>query len=240
MDRPRQLARVAGVLYLVVAVGGGFAHLYVRAMVYVPGDPQATLAKVAGNAGLVRAGVVADLVQATCFVVLGLVLHSLLAPTGRALARAMVVFVAIAAGMICLNMVHQHVGLLVPTGPAYAGDGTFTLLLFDLQHYGYLTAQIFFGLWLAPLGLLAYRSGLFPRALGVVLVVGCAGYLVDTFVQFLVAAPPEVLSTVLVVPAAVAEFWMLGYLLTVGVRKQRDQGPAGSGLTAPAAAPTAG
>ncbi len=44
------------------------------------------------------------------------------------------------------------------------------MVLLDIQHYGKLAAQVFFGLWLAPLGYLAYRSGLFPKALGVVLV----------------------------------------------------------------------
>ena len=46
------------------------------------------------------------------------------------------------------------------------------LLLLDAQHYGILVAQIFFGLWLVPLGYLAYKSGMFPRALGVTLIVG--------------------------------------------------------------------
>jgi hypothetical protein len=50
---------------------------------------------------------------------------------------------------------------------------------------GLLIAQIFFGLWLAPLGYLAYKSGWFPKALGVLLVVGSARYLVDLLAAFL-------------------------------------------------------
>jgi len=33
-----------------------------------------------------------------------------------------------------------------------------------------LVTQIFFGLWLVPLGYLAYRSGMFPKVLGIVLI----------------------------------------------------------------------
>lgn len=46
------------------------------------------------------------------------------------------------------------------------------LLLLDIQHYGVLVAQTFLGLWLVPLGYLASKSGMFPKALGMVLVVG--------------------------------------------------------------------
>ena len=52
-----------------------------------------------------------------------------------------------------------------------AGSNALVLLLLDLQHYGLLIGQVYFGLWLVPLGYLAYRSGMFPKALGVVLIV---------------------------------------------------------------------
>ncbi len=61
------------------------------------------------------------------------------------------------------------------------------LLLLDTQHYGILIAQIFFGLWLVPLGYLAYRSsGMFPKWLGVLLILGGVCYLVDLLAAFLV------------------------------------------------------
>ena len=218
MDRTKRLARIAGVLYLVVAVVGGLAHLYVRGKVYVPGDAATTAAKVAANADLVRIGVLADLVAAAVFVMLALVLYVVLAPTGVALARAMLTFVAISAGMTSLNIVYQFAGLLVATEQSYAGSDALVLLLFDLQHYGYLASQVFFGLWLAPLGILAYRSGMFPRALGVVLIAACVGYLIDTVLQFLAPSLANAVSIVTLVPPIVGEFWMLGYLLVKGVR----------------------
>ena len=59
------------------------------------------------------------------------------------------------------------------------------LLLLDLQHHGYLVAQIFFGLWLFPLGLLAYRSGMFPRPIGVLLMAGAVSYRLDVALRSL-------------------------------------------------------
>ena len=116
------------------------------------------------------------------------------------MARAMVVFVVLQVGITCLNLVHQFGALMVATQPSYAsafgdeGADALVLLLMDLQHNGYLVAQIFFGLWLFPLGLLAYRSGMFPRALGVLLMVATGAYLVDAALQFLAKDVADVVS----------------------------------------------
>lgn len=226
----KQHARFAGLLYLIVAIFGGFAHLFVRATVYLPGDPAGTAQSVAANAGLVRVGVVADLFQATVFLFLGMTLYLLLKHVNMNAARAMVILVAIATATICLNMVFQFAALLVATNATYtaafgaAGANALVLLLLDIQHYGYLIAQIFFGLWLVPLGYLAYRSGMFPRALGVLLIVGAVGYLIDMLRVFLIPDVGEAISAIVVIPSAIGELWMVGYLLVKGVRvDHRDQ-----------------
>lgn len=226
----KQLARVAGVLYLIVAIFGGFAHLFVRATVYLPGDAAGTAQSVVANAGLVRVGVVADLLQATVFLFVGMTLYLLLNHVNLNAARAMVILVAIATTIICLNIVFQFAALLVATDVSYAaafgaaGSNALVLLLLDIQHYGYLIAQIFFGLWLVPLGYLAYKSEMFPKALGVMLIVGAAGYVVDLLAQFLIPDLSETISTFVVIPSAIGELWMVGYLLIKGARvKPHDQ-----------------
>ena len=77
-NAPKCLARIAGALYLLVGIFGGFAQGFVYAKVYVAGDAAATAGNVLANAGLVRLGVVADLFQATVFVFLALTFHRLL------------------------------------------------------------------------------------------------------------------------------------------------------------------
>jgi hypothetical protein len=224
MSSPNHIARIAGLLYLTVAIFGGFAHLFVRATVYVPGDAATTADNVLANTGLVRFGVFADLLQATVFLLLAMTLYMLLKHVSKNAAQAMVVFVAIATAIITLNMVFQFAALLVATDPTYVasfgaeGSNAVVLLLLDIQHYGYLIAQIFFGLWLIPLGYLAYRSGMFPRALGVLLIIGGTGYLLDTVGSFLIPNFSEAISAVIVMPAGIAELWMVGYLLVIGVR----------------------
>jgi hypothetical protein len=224
MSSPKRLARIAGLLYLIVGIFGGFAIAYVTAKVYVPGDAATTAAHVLTNSRLVRLGVLADLFQATVFVFLAMTLYVLLKDVNKNVARAVVILVAIATTIMCLNEVFQFAAMLVATDGSYvaafgtAGSNALVMLLLDMHHYGFLIAQIFFGLWLVPLGYLVYTSGRFPKALGVVLIVGGGSYLVDMLAAFLVPDVGAQIHGVLAIPPTIAEIWMLGYLLVEGVK----------------------
>jgi hypothetical protein len=221
---PKRLARIAGALYLIVAVFAAFAFNIATGKVYVPGDATATAQRVMANAGLLRAGVVADLVQATAWIFVAMVFYLLLRHVNENQARAMVVFVAVGATIVFLSDVFPVAALLVATGQSYvtafgaAGSNALALLLLDLHHYGILNASIFFGLWLIPLGLLVRGSGMFPKALGVLLVVGGVCYPVGVLAVYLTPAFGEAVKTLLINVPTVAEVWLLGYLLIFGVR----------------------
>ena len=191
MNSNKKTARIAGVLYLLVGIFGGFAEGYLEPKMNVAGNAAATVGNVVANSGLVRIGVVADLLDATFFIILALVLYVLFKHVRESVARAMLVFVVIAVAITCLSALFEYEGLQVATGAVdmtslgTAGSNAVVLLLLDAQHYGLLIAQIFFGLWLAPLGYLAYKSGWFPKTLGIVLIAACASYLVDFLAAFL-------------------------------------------------------
>jgi hypothetical protein len=224
MSAPKRIARIAGVLYLLNGIFAGFAFGYVIAKVYVADAAATTAANVVASSGLVRVGVVADLVQATIWVFLALAFHRLLKHVHEGAARAMVALVAVGAAIVCLNDVFQFESVRVATAPSFAtafdaaGSNALVLLLLDLHHYGFLIAQIFFGLWLVPLGYLAHQSGMFPKALGVMLVVGGVCYLVGLLAVFLVPDQGERINVIVTIPSAVAEIAMVLYLLVVGVK----------------------
>jgi hypothetical protein len=226
-----RLARRAGLLYLVIAVFGAFAQV-IRVRVYAPGDAATTAANLMANASLVRLSFVTDLLQALVWLCLALVLHRLLAHAGKYLARAMVIFVVVSVGIAVVNMVHQLGALLVVTTPAYAaafgqaGSDGLALLLMDLHHYGYLIAQLSW-LWLFALGLLGYRSGMFPRPLAFVLMLGTVCYMVDALIRFLAPGAADTSAAVFLLPEVLSEVSLLLYLLIKGVR------------TSPPAPPTA-
>src|SRR5919202_1825605 len=173
----------------------------------------------------VRLGVVAHLLDGAFFIFTALTLYILLKHVQKSVARAMVVLVALATGIICLNAVFQFEALRVATDNSYAaafgiaGASALVLLLLDMQHHGTLIAQVFFGLWLAPLGYLAYKSEWFPKWLGVVLILAAVCYLVDLLVAFLAPALAATIHAVVGAPVpAVAEISMVFYLLIIGVK----------------------
>jgi hypothetical protein len=224
MDSPKRLARIAGVLYLFVGIFGGFAEGFVDPKMYVAGNAATTAANVMANPGLIRMGVVAHLLDGTFFIFLAMALYTLLQHAHKSVARAMLILVALATGIICLNAVFQFEAMQVATGNGYAsafgtaGTNAMVLLLLDMQHYGTLIAQVFFGLWLIPLGYLTSKSGMFPKWLGIVLITGGICYLIDLLVAFLLPNFGQKIHGFVIIPSAIAEISMVLYLLVVGVK----------------------
>jgi hypothetical protein len=221
---PKRIARITGIFYLLVGIFGFFAEGFADPAMYVAGNAAATAGNVVANQALVRMDVAAHLLDATFFVLTAIGLFVLLQHVNRVLAGAFVVLVSIAAGIIGLNAIFEFAGLRVATDGTYAaafgtaGSNALVLLLLDMQHYGTLAAQVFFGLWLAPLGYLAYKSGLFPKGLGVVLVLATISYLVDLFGAFLLPDLSKQIHGFAIIAPAIAEPWMVFYLLIKGVR----------------------
>src|SRR3979409_2476627 len=226
---PKRLARIAGVLYLLLGIFGGFAQGFLYPKIYVAGDAAKTAGNLITNSGLVRIGVVADLFQATVWVFVALTLYRLLRHVNKSAASAMVVLASIGAGITMLNAVFEFEGLRVATGAVKlagfgaAGSNALALLMVDAQHYGLLIASLFMGLWLAPLGYLAFRSGWFPKALGVVLIAACASYLVDLLAAFLFPDFGKSIHGFAIILPAIAEPAMVLYLLVVGVKTKKPK-----------------
>jgi len=224
MNSPKRLARIAGILYLFVGIFGGFAEGFVDPKMYVAGNAAATAANVIANCGLVRMGVMSHLLDGTFFVFVAMALYNLLQHVNKSVARAMLILVILATGIICLNAVFQFESMRVATDSYYtttfgiAGANALVLLLLDMQHYGTLIAQVFFGLWLIPLGWLAYKSGMFHKWLGIVLILGGICYIIDLLAAFLLPELGQKIHGFVTIPSAIAEISMVFYLLIVGVK----------------------
>lgn len=218
MTTPTRLARSAGAFYLLMFILGAFANLGVRLKVRVPGDAAATVQNLTADPTLFRLALVADIAMATAWVFAGLALYQLFRRVDRH-ATALLVFVAVGAGMILTNLVLHQAALLVATDPtldAIASDGL-VLLLLDLHVHGYALAGIFFGLWLLPIGTIGYRSGLLPKPLSVLVVVSGGAWVVETLVGFAFPDLPASVQEILAAPRFV-ELGLIAYLLTKGVR----------------------
>ncbi|MDQ7908307.1 DUF4386 domain-containing protein [Phytohabitans sp. ZYX-F-186] len=241
MTTPNSLARTAGVLYLLMVIAGAFGVI-VFAAVVEPGDAAATADNIRASAGLFRAGFLSYLLGGPCFVLAGIVLYGLLKHVDRLAAIAMVTLNAIGTATACLSLLNWYTAIAVATGDTYprtfgeAGADALTLHYLDMYDTGVGIAFVFDSLWLVPLGYLMIRSGYFPKALGVALIVGCAGYLVnDVFIAFLAteAASTTGIGLLLTAVAGLSEIAFVAWLLAKGVRTPTPaRGPAVAAATA--------
>ncbi|HKW08349.1 MAG TPA: DUF4386 domain-containing protein [Candidatus Dormibacteraeota bacterium] len=214
----KKLARVGGLLYLAVAVMGGFAE-YVRTSNTVSGDAAATASNVVAHMTLFRVGFAADLADLPMFLGVGIIMYVLFRPISSPIAISMLVLNAVSAPIQALNMLNQAGAMLLAADPNSSAQ---VLFLLDLHRVGYLIAQIFFGLYLLPLGYLVYRSHLMPKFLGWVLMAGSAGYLAGVAVGFAAPGFQSSQATPFGLVGGLAELIFLAWLLIRGVAAPRQ------------------
>ncbi|PHN07766.1 DUF4386 domain-containing protein [Flavilitoribacter nigricans] len=217
----KKLAGIAGLLYLAVILFGVFAEVYVRGELLVPGNAAETITRLQADPGWFRLGFVSDLLMITAFFLLPLPLYRLLRPIQRELAATMVLCVLVSVAVMCANMLNHFAILLVldPMNAPFAPEQTQSLvrLFAELHKNGYRIAQIFFGLWLLPLGILSWRSGFVPRWIAISLVVACFSFLLDFFLFFLLPGYSAETSSWVTLPTVIGEFSFCGWLLIQGI-----------------------
>jgi hypothetical protein len=91
------------------------------------------------------------------------------------------------------------------------------MLFLSLHGQGFLAGEIFYGLWLIPLGLLTYRSRFMPRFLGVWLILNGFAYLLLSFTGLLLPQYEDRVSTI-TFPILSGEVAFLLWLLIMGAK----------------------
>jgi len=222
----RRLARTAGLLYLVVVVAGIFALMYVPSQLRIGNDPAAALASIDAHEGLFRAGIAASLVCYLAFLLLPLALYKLLSPYGRNAAAVMVALAVASVPLSFANVGHRLEVLNLISGADYlrgiAPDALAQQVMLSLKAYskGMILNQVFWSLWLAPFGYLVYKSGILPKLLGILLMVGSASYAAEAFGYILLAdfaALPG--ADLLSIPASLGEIGTCLWLCIMGARE---------------------
>lgn len=225
MLNDKHLARIAGLLYLTVIICGIFAEKYVRSSLMDMGNATKTVQNITENIMLFRMGFVADLIMQLAYFLLPLTLYQLLKKTNSAMAGLMVLSVTVAVAIMCTNMLNHYAPLLLLNQDEFTSAfsteqiNNSVWFYLEMHNKGYHIAQLFFGLWLLPLGYLVFKSGLLPKTIGIFLVVGCFGYLTDFLIYFLFPENRIALSEYITAPADLGEFSLCLYLLFKGVKR---------------------
>jgi hypothetical protein len=227
MGTNNKTARLAGSIWLLMFILGPIAQI-VRSKLFVAGDMVATAQNIMSNEFLFRLGFVSDLVMMVLFLLLPLVLYKLLHSVDKNLSILMIILVMVSVPINMLNLLNEFAALQILSGAEYLSIFgaeqlmAQAMLSYDLYLHGYEIANVFFALWLVPLGLLVYKSRFLPKVLGVLLMVGGGGLLLGVMVHFLLPGY-VIVNTVLLIPQTISEFAFLIWVLIRGINESKGK-----------------
>jgi len=197
MNSTKKAARLAGLLYFLSGLPAPFSLLYIPSAFMVMGDATAATAtanRIRASELLFRAGIVAELISATIFIFAGLALYHLLKGVNKKHALLMLILVLVSVPVSFLNELNRIAALMLLSGSNFLSVfdqrqlDALVMAFLHLHGSGVLLAQIFWGLWLFPFGVLVFKSGFLPRILGVLLMIACCGYVASSFTSLLFPA----------------------------------------------------
>ena len=211
---PNRLARMTGVLYLLVVLCGITSEILVKNIVFVPGDIAATVGQITAYGFLFRLGYVVILARLIFLTLLVLALNKLFGKVNRDVAAAMVAFGLISVAVTMVALVFEFSAPLLLTSGDYSvlftTDQWLALVQFfiDMQAQGDRTAQIL-TVWVILLGFLMYKSGYLPKLLGILMMVAGLGYIADFMVFFLLPQLDVPIAGLAFLAEVAFPFWLL-------------------------------
>lgn len=218
-------ARIAGLLYLVVVLTGIFSLAYVPSKLIVRDNPASTFHNIATSELLFRLGIVSSVICYISFIFLPIALYKLLKSVNEKYAKLMVLLAVVSVPISFLNIQKKFAVLSFFSGSNYLSsfstDQIQSQVLFYLDQYdsGILLVSIFWGLWLFPFGYLVFKSGILPKTLGLLLMIGCFSYLINFFGHLLVPNYSKIgISSYISLPASIGEIGTCLWLLIMGAK----------------------
>ena len=217
---PQVYARVGGFAYLIIIVAGAFGEMYVRSTIIVSGDAAATARNILSNSLLWRMGIAGDLLMHVCDVILMMCLYVLLKPVNKNLALLAVLFNLIQTSVLVANKLNLLMPLFLLGSADYLRVfdplqlQSLSYLFLKAHGYGFGVGLIFFGCECLILGYLIFRSGFFPKVIGVLIQIAGLCYLINSFAMIVA---PELSNFSLLIPAFIGELSFCLWLLIKGV-----------------------
>jgi hypothetical protein len=210
-------ARYAGFFYLALAVFGGMAFLWIRPQLFVENGGQALMPR---HANLMRLGIALELATALSQALAAVWFGRLFRGAHEFAANSITHFGMVNAIAILCSSALMLTSLQVAHAPVDP-DPALGHLLFKISSNFWQAGNLFFGLWLIPMGVLVWRSSLGPRILGWILIVGGVGYVLNMLLIVSMPNVPATLIVLLPIAATVGEIWMIVLLLWTGFREPR-------------------
>jgi len=228
LDR-RNLARLTGLAYAGMLPGAISGFLTIRPTLFDPSSAANTLTNVLAYGDLAHIGVqgLMTVILAQALTAVGF--YALFRERSPVAAFGLAGFGLVNCAAILTGTAASWAALQI--APSLAPEQAPLLqALYLLEGNAWSLGNLFFGLWLIPMGLAARRSGEFHAGavLGWLLVAGGVLYMVGALLSAVPEAVAAGVPDLCAMPATVGEVWMMGALILVGVRPAKAAAPIGS------------
>ena len=220
---PQVYARVGGCLYLVIIVAGGFAEGFVRNRLVIFGDADATARNIAASPALWHLSIAAELLTVFLALALALVEYGLLKPVNRYIAS-----LALGTNLVSITLEAVNKILLLVASSILASGSSFdafrpeqrdalAYLVLKAHGVGFHVSLLVFGVVCLLLGYLLFKSGYFPKVLGILLQIAGAGYLTASISALFFPSFEDLLFPYILIPPFIGELSLCLWLLVKGV-----------------------
>ncbi len=226
-QNPNTLARQAGWYYMAIIVLGLYFIMYVPSKIRASGDLAMTFNNLLQHEWLFRSGIFAHLLSITAFMLLALSLYQLFKHIHPMLAKAMVAFVAVQIPVVFSAEALRFSALMIAKERFFKSwellqrQEWVDFLLRTAEYADEDIAMLFWGIWMIPLGILVYKSGMIPKAIGALLILGGLAYMIQCAGFLLVPGSGSYLEFLFVF-YAVAEISFAFWLVIKGVKQNTD------------------
>jgi hypothetical protein len=217
---------MAGFLYLAFFVTFFLADNGVHSPFVRSGDAAAIVENIMASEQQFRIGFVSFVLSAMFFLLSAWALYVLLKPVNKDLALLVVLLNLAGVAVKCASLLGEVAALQLLSEADYlkAFEADQLQALANLFLYvfnsGFMIAQIFFAVWLLPLGYLVFKSRFLPRILGILLILDFFAILI-WFFQFFLFPDYETISYPGLAISFIAEASLCLWLLIKGVNAEQ-------------------
>ena len=219
---PQLYARTGGALYLAVIAFGAFAEGFVMNKLVGP-DAATTAHNIMGSRGLWSLAVALDLIVPIIAVAGVWISYVLLSPVSKSLILLDVFFTLVSLAVEAVSKLFLLLVLPILSSAGYAQAfeprqlQSLANLALESHDLVFNIALIFFGFACLVEGYLLYKSGYFPKFIGILMQLAGACYLVSCFAALFAPALSNLITPLILLPSLIGELSYCLWLLIKGV-----------------------
>jgi hypothetical protein len=225
-----KIARLAGLLYLLIIGFGLIAQIFVRDSLVDYNDASITANNIMASEFWFRLGFVSELFMLISDIGVTTILYIIFKDFNRNLALLSTFYRLTSIIILCVVALSHYAALFFLKGSEYLTVfdtnqlDAFSLLSIKMHGSGYNICLLFFGFHLIFLGYLIYKSAYFPRIIAYLLIIGGLCYFINSITWFLFPNFVKMIYPAILIPCSFGELLFSLWLLFKGVKIKAENG----------------